>query len=392
MKILVERDPFAEAISAAMRAAGKNETIPILNHLLLTPNGNSVEIIGTCLDVQTQTKVAAEIDGPARPVTLRADALAGIVGQMPKGAQLTLECSDQTQSVIVRSGRARYKLLTLPAETFPGLMEVKEPVSFTMDGAELAACISAVKFAVARDRSRPVWQGINISVSTDEHAVFGGRRESRLVFVALDGFELARASVPLPPGAGVCPSVILPDIAIAEIIRLSTDAEQVTVSVAENLVRLSASDTEFTTKLIAGIWPNYINGVPADNDMQMIVDSDALESAVTRLRMIDDGSVHGTPLHAAIKEGTLTLSLSNQLMGDATEELEVEWNADPFEIDMRSKGLLGILDAMHSDICAVHFGRGALNGKDRNRAIIIQPWRNGAVGADRTYFTMPMQP
>lgn len=386
MKILVERDPFSDAIGAAIRASGTRNTIPILNNVLLRPNGAEIGIASTNLDNHFEASVAAEIIGPSADgaVTVLASALHDIITRMPKGAQISLEWGDGTNQnrITVKHGRSRYSVLTLPAAEFPELKVPEEPASFVIPAKELVAALSAVRFAISKDQSRYYLNGVFLHPSDDVHAALGSSREPRLVFCACDGSNLARFSIAMPDGAQKSPAVILPEVAIPEIIRLASDVEEdIAIAISRALASFSVAGKSYTTKLIDGTFPDYMRVIPSENQRRMVIDSDELSTALSRLRAIGDGM----RMWADIDGGLLKLTLANHEVGDAEEEIPIDqWEGDPLKLGLRASALLSMLESAQSDQCLFRFGHvGA--------PAIMQPWRANVADVTRTYLTMPVE-
>lgn len=383
MKVIVEREAFSAAIGGAMRAAGKGNTIPILNNVLLKPNGRALAIAGTNMDIQFETEVAAEISGDSAngATTVLGDALVGIVARMPKGAQLTLEWEEGTaRGLSIRAGKSRYKLHTLPVGGFPELPAPKEPVRFVMPAKTLHRALAATRFAITKDKTRYYLAGIYWHHANDEHVAFGGRKQSRMVFVATSGFELARFTVDVPHGSQDMPAVILPELAITEIVRLLADAEgDVSVSSSAGRVSFEHGDNLFTTKLIDGTFPDYARAIPSDNDKTALVETQSLTDALLRLNVLTGKG--GTKLD--LSPGQFKLSIINPDAGDADETIEVEYDGEPLTIGIRGGGVLAVLDAMQAENCQIHFA-GA------SSPIIFHPMGGAIPDYTRTFVTMPM--
>lgn len=388
MKILVERDPFAEAISAAMRAAKNGPDIPILGNVLLRPNGSALSVAGTNLDVRFETEVAAEIEGDSSKaaITVVGDALVGIIARLPKGAQVAMEwdetmaTADRASPATVKSGKSRYKLNTLPATHFPELPMPEESISFAMPAKALVEALSVTRFAMSKDHSRFYLAGIYWHQATDEHAVFGNSRAKRMAFCATSGFELARRTVDVPRGSEQMSNVIIPAPAIGEIIRLLTDAEgDVNVRSSKTLYSFEHGGNVFTTKLIDGTFPDYMRAIPDTNDKTVIIDASALAEALTRLNVMTDkqGGV------CELSNGQIKLSIVNADSGEAEEILECEYEGEELRLGIRGAGFLSILDAANCDVCQIKFGT-------PSHPIIINPMGGAIPDYTRTFVSMPM--
>ena len=95
-----------------------------------------------------------------------------------------------------------------------------------------------------------------------------------------------------------------------------------------------------TSKLIDGTFPDYARVIPAQNDKSLTVDKKDFEAAVDRVSTVS--SERGRAVKLAITGGRLVLSVTNPDSGSATEELEVEYDADPLDIGFNSRYLLDI--------------------------------------------------
>lgn len=383
MKILVERDSFAAALSAAMRVGAKGHTIPILNNLLLRPNGKAVGILATNLDLQLETSVPAEIDGTSNndgAITVIGDALAGIVSRLPKGSQLTLSWDDPKAGAVLVQGRSRYRLSTLPVSDFPEPFRPKEPARFSLPAKELVAALTAIHFAVGKDKTRPYLCGIYIHASDDAHQAFGGSREPRLSFVATNGCDLGRVGLSLPTGAENFTPFILPDITIPEVIRMVKDFDgDVAIEASPALVTFTAGEIVFTTKLIDATFPDYMRVIPADTTRRVMVDCDQLLQALTRLCSIGDG----VRTRVELGDGKATFTLANRLVGEAEETLEIEWEGGPLTIGLRAESLITILNTLQSDQCVIRF-------QDERTPVLVQQYRAGKVDTSPSYVSMPV--
>lgn len=384
MKLIVERDKFADAVTAAMRAADGGNTIPILRNLLLKPNGASVGIAGTRLDMQLETAVDAEISGkPDDAITLPGDALVDIVSRMPKGAQVAIEWDTACYAhATLASGRGRYKLLSLPFCDFPELMQTNKPAVFSMPGKQLAAGLTVPRFAMGKDRSRHFLQGIYMHAASESHPAIAPSRETALRFAATDFNNMAICSFPLPDGASDIPGVAIPATAIPEIVRLATESGEapVEISVTLALLAIKTCGKTFTTKLIDGTFPDYPKGIPTDFVSRGVVDSEELSGALSRLLAV----ANDKRMRCTIGDGTFRLQLANHAIGEADEEVSIEWEGPSIELAMNTRALLSVLESADSDQCLMRF-------VDPRKAVLIQPWRAGVVDTSRTYLTMPME-
>jgi DNA polymerase-3 subunit beta len=123
--------------------------------------------------------------------------------------------------------------------------------------------------------------------------------------------------------------------------RLIEDNEaSVAIELSQGKIRFTIGDVVLTSKLIDGTFPDYARVIPQNNDKELIVDKKDFEAAVDRVSTIS--SERGRAVKLALSAGKLVLSVTNPDSGSATEELEVEYTADPLDIGFNSRYLLDI--------------------------------------------------
>jgi DNA polymerase-3 subunit beta len=137
------------------------------------------------------------------------------------------------------------------------------------------------------------------------------------------------------------PGVIVPRKTVGEVQRLIEDGEtQVEIELSPSKIRFTLGPVVLTSKLIDGTFPDYARVIPHGNDKELVVDKGDFEAAVDRVSTVS--SERGRAVKLALSAGKLVLSVTNPDSGSATEELEVEYNADPIEIGFNSRYLLDI--------------------------------------------------
>ena len=155
------------------------------------------------------------------------------------------------------------------------------------------------------------------------------------------GHRLAQVDLPAPGGTDGMPGVIVPRKTVAEVQRLLDDAgEEVEIELSPAKIRFTLGAVILTSKLIDGTFPDYGRVIPVGNDKILVVDKGEFASAVDRVSTVSSERGRAVKLSAA--SGKLTLSVVNPDSGSATEEIEVEYGAEPLDIGFNSRYLLDI--------------------------------------------------
>src|SRR6195952_5488693 len=88
------------------------------------------------------------------------------------------------------------------------------------------------------------------------------------------------------------------------------------------------------TKLIDGTFPDYARVIPAGNDKRLVVERGDFAAAVDRVSTIS--SERGRAVKLSLTGGRLVLTVPNPDSGPATEEIEVDYDAEPLDIGFNS--------------------------------------------------------
>ena len=348
MKATIERATLLRCLSHVQSVVERRNTIPILSNVLIEAAPDStVRLMATDLDLQiVETMAAVAVESPGA-ITVSAHLLFDIARKLQDGSQVSLETSDNR--MIVKAGRSRFQLPTLPRDDFPVIVEGDLPTSFEVPARTLAELIDRTRFAISTEETRYYLNGIFLHVSDDAQPV--------LKAAATDGHRLARFTIARPEGAEGMPDVIVPRKCVGELRKL---LEEVLDSAV--LIDLSASKVRFTlggengvvltSKLIDGTFPDYSRVIPTGNDKLLKLDPRSFFEGVDRVATIATEKTRAVKM--ALENDRVTLSVTSPDNGTAAEELPASYAATGFEIGFNANYLKDILSQIDGDTVELH--------------------------------------
>ena len=294
-----------------------------------------------------------------------------IVRKLPEGAQVVLDASGDRGTLTIRAGRAQFSLQTLPESDFPDLAAGEMTHRFAVAAKDLKRLIDKTQFAISTEETRYYLNSIYL------HGLDG--KAATLRAVATDGHRLAQVDLPAPAGAAGMPGVIVPRKTVGEVQRLIEDAEaEITVELSQTKIRFTLAEVVLTSKLIDGTFPDYARVIPLGNDKELTVDKPDFEAAVDRVSTVS--SERGRAVKLSLSSGKLVLSVTNPDSGSATEEIEVEYDAERLDIGFNSRYLLDIAAQIEGEVAVLKLA-------DPGSPTLIQD-RNAK---DALYVLMPMR-
>ena len=340
MKVTVERAQLLKSLGHVHRVVERRNTIPILGNVLVRAENAQLSLKATDLDLEVTETLAAET-ATGGSTTVPAHMFYDIVRKLPEGAQIVLESSGDRAALAIRAGRSRFTLQTLPESDFPDLAPGDMTHKFPLKASDLKRLIDKTQFAISTEETRYYLNGIYLHIA-------GAGAAQALRAVATDGHRLAQMELPLPEGAAGMPGIIIPRKTVSEVQRLLDEPDaEVTVELSPGKIRFTVGAVILTSKLIDGTFPDYARVIPLGNDKELIVDKKEFEAAVDRVSTVS--SERGRAVKLSVNAGKLLLSVTNPDSGSATEELEVEYEAEPIDIGFNSRYLLDIATQIESE-------------------------------------------
>lgn len=331
MKATIEQSALLKCLGHIQRLVDRRVTVPILANVLLTAERDRLVARGTNMDSEITASVSAQV-ATNGALTVPAHLLYDIVRKMPAGSQIAIEQDGET--LIVKAGRSRFKVPTLPVSDFPELA-MTDGVRFDLPGADLRRLIGKTQFAISTEETRYYLNGIYL------HIAQAG--DFMLRAVATDGHRLARVDAALPDGAEDMPGVIVPRDTVDSIWKgkLFDDAETISIEVNASKIAFAAGDLRIVSKLIDGTFPDYGRVIPQNNEKKLVVDKAALEAAVDRVSVV--GGKESRAVKMSISTENVELSFRSADFCDAADEIEAEYYDEPIEIGFNHNYVRDIL-------------------------------------------------
>jgi len=341
MKLVIERAALLAALDATADAAAREDTIPILQNVMLeaaqTKGGDgSLTLTATDMDRAIVAKAAAEIQAPGA-LTVPAKMLRQIVSNLEDGAQIGMEAEEDGTRLRLRSGRSNFVLGALPVDDFPKFAAGELPHEFELDAQDARRAFGVPAYAMGTESLRFYLCGILLEPKVEGRA-------KHLCAVAVDGVRLCRLRVPLPKGAANMPRVIVPSSTVTLLSRLLKDAkESIDVAVSDTRIRVTIGDIALTSKLIDGQFPDWERVIPDKPKIRIDLPVKAARAALKRVVIVS-----GEKNHRAVWNLTAgRLSFETRSEGRvATEEIDVGFKGDEIAPAYNSKFALTTLDQL----------------------------------------------
>ncbi|MES2414461.1 MAG: DNA polymerase III subunit beta [Pseudomonadota bacterium] len=333
------QDKVLSVLQSVAGIVERRHTLPILANVLIRKTGAQLQL--TTSDLEIQIRTTADLDGDAGnfTTTVGARKLIDILRSMPSDQTVSLESAQN--KLILKGGKSRFTLQTLPAEDFPLVQEAANfGPAFSVPQKTLKELLNQVSFAMAVHDIRYYLNGILF--------VAEGKQ---LSLVATDGHRLAFSSATLDVEVPK-QEVILPRKTVLEMQRLLSDKEgAIEMQFAGNQAKFSFEGMEFVTKLVEGKFPDYNRVIPKNHKNIITLGRQPLLASLQRTAILTSEKFKGVRLN--IEPGTLRVASNNAEQEEAVDELDIDYAGDAIEIGFNVTYLIDALANMDQDMVKI---------------------------------------
>ncbi len=332
------------ALQSVSGIVERRHTMPILANVLIRKTGSQVQLTTSDLEIQIRTNADLGGDEGSFGITIGAAKLIDILRTMPADQTVSLE--NTAGKLLLKGGKSRFTLQSLPAEDFPLVQESAAfGPEFSVPQATLKSLLNQVVFAMAVHDIRYYLNGILFVAEG-----------SKLSLVATDGHRLAFASASLDVEVPK-QEVILPRKTVLELKRLLSDKEgDIQMQFANNQAKFVFEGMEFVSKLVEGKFPDYNRVIPKNHGNHVTLGRDALLKTLQRTAIMTSEKFKGVRL--TLEPGLLRVANNNAEQEEAVDELDIDYSGQHIDIGFNVTYLIDVLSNMTTDMVKISLADG----------------------------------
>jgi DNA polymerase-3 subunit beta len=334
MKLSVSKEELQEKLSNIQNIVEKRNTMPVLSHFLLDAGKKKSHILATDLEtaIKEPLQINVEKEGklciPARKMFEIAREVDGDIVMEADGQWLK-----------VSSGASKFKIACLSADEFPTWPSMENTEELLIDTKNFIEMIEKSLYAAGESDTRYTLNGLLFHIQQ-------GSKEA--IVVGTDGHRLAYISRQIDTLLKEEKKVIVPRKAASEIRKfLDRDVEKLTIVIGKSHVMFKIEGIELLTRLIEGTYPNYEQVIPTKNDKKITMDKEGFVKALRRVSVMSREK--NNAIKADISDETLAVTASNPDLGEAKDEVKIDYKGEALSLGFNARYLLDALNAMTGD-------------------------------------------
>jgi DNA polymerase-3 subunit beta len=357
MDFEIDKREFLKGLGLMQSVAGRRTTLPILSHILLEGEKDSLCLIGTDLETGIREELVAKIHQEGK-ASVSAKKIFEIVKELPEE---TIHIKKkENQWITIQCGKSVFNLAGLDPEEFPSLPTYTDESFSQVSTHLIKEMIEKTVFAASNEESRYHLNGILISQSKK------GEREI-LRMVATDGHRLSLLDRESQMIRGIEKGIIIPKKGVLEIKKIMGDRdgeEEIKVYFDQTHGFFKMGKSLMVIRLIDGEFPEYEQVIPKGNDKRVLMEKGKMYASLRRVSTMASERVEG--IKFSVKKNFVELSSYHQDFGDAKEEVEVSYEGPSLEIGFNARYLMEALSVMDMEDVVMEL-------KDEGSPGIIKP-------------------
>ncbi len=346
MEFVINRNDLVKELQTVTGVVEKRATLPILANLLLEATSDGLQVGASDLEITIRGTAPAKVKKQGA-VTLPAAKLHEIARGLPD-ADVSFKLLDRNQ-VQIMCEKVRYRIGGQPRDEFPKFPEIDDSKGVKLPAGAIREMIARVAFAITTEDPRYSLNGALVRLET-----------GRLTMVATDGHRLAYVS----RGLDVKPiegdeQVIVPKKALAEVQKLTADLsadDTVLFGKVGKQIFFIVGGHRLTSTMLEGNFPRYENVMPEKCGTSFTLATADLANAVRRVALLASDR-YGRAVRLDLAQDKLEVSSETE-MGDAHEELAIEYGDGEMSIGFNARYLLDFLAAVGTGTVRVELNPG----------------------------------
>ncbi len=366
MRIIVERQPFCDAVTNLSHAVATKSTNPVLEGIYLKTEGDKLKLTAYNYElgmIKYIDILRTEVDGEA-VINAR------LLGEMLKRVRSeTVRINvDEKGLTTFESNSTVYEIMGMAATDFPEMPKIDHEVKISIPAAQLSDMVRQTIFSVGGpDCIKPILTGEYFEIEDNE-----------LHLVAIDGYRMSVRREKLSGNENI--EFVAAAKAIAEAIKLiGEDDKIIDMQVGRRFFSLTVNGYEIISRLMDGNYVDYRNLVAREDDFAAIIKLKTRDviDIIDRISLMLNNQIV-TPVIMRCTEDTVMFSCKTAI-GKAADECRAEIEGNFSEIGFNSRYFYEAVKATETDEIIIKI-------KNSLSPILIEP----VCGESFTYMVMPI--
>lgn len=330
MKFYCSQKDLEYAVGVVGRAISPNNTLPVLNNILIKSEGKKVYFSSTNLEIAISCSIEADVRGEGA-ITIPSKLLSSYIGLVSDDK---VEISSiEGNTITISSKSSSTKIKGISSDEFPLIPDIEKGEEVFIKTTDLHVSINETVFAASLNLSRPVLSGVLFIAK-------GG--EAKLV--ATDSYRLAEKKIKLGKEVEGEVYCIIPARTVSELSKIisRTEDEEVKINVSKNQIAFSVNGIELVSRLIEGKFPDYQKIIPTGIKTTATVSVEDFSLVLKRVSLFARENNNNVSI-SITNDGKMSVSSEETRVGEERAEVPVNVDGENNKISLNAQYLIDVL-------------------------------------------------
>lgn len=367
MKLEIQKQDLLNLIGKTQNVVDKKNPMSILVNILLDAKDNKLKVMATDLEISLTDEVNAKVT-QAGKVAVSAKNLYDIGKELSDGP-ISLS-KRENHWLEIRQGKYFSKIVGVSADEYPVFPSIESNHFFRVDSKTLGEMIDKTVFSTSTDETRYHLSGVYF----ETHPQQGFR------MVATDGHRLSLICRPDSyQKLNVTSGVIIPRKGLNEIKKIIEGVEKsVEMSIEGPQLIIKCGSAVLMIRLIEGRYPSYQQFIPQKLNLNLLLDKENFSSSLKRVSLLANAKSKAVLIN--LSKGKMEISSNNPDLGDAKEEIEVDYSGSDLKLAYNARYVQEVLNNITDEKIEFQINDGISPSlirphKDSSYTCIVMPMR-----------------
>ncbi|WP_413289486.1 DNA polymerase III subunit beta [Bdellovibrio sp. HCB337] len=335
MKFEIDKRDLLSLIGKTQNIVEKRNTMPILVNILLEADNDALKVFATDLEVSLTDQVKIKVVQPGK-VAVSAKSLFDIAKELSEGTIQLIK--KENNWLEIKQGKYTSKIVGISADEYPIFPTYNAQSFIKVQASVLKDMIDKTIFSVSTDETRYHLNGVYFEI-------VGG---TGFRMVATDGHRMSIVNRIQNDAKSNAAGVIIPRKGLGEIKKLLDGVDgTVEIAIEGSQFILKHSSTTLMIRLIEGKYPNYQQFIPQKLTQKIEINRENFLTSLKRVSLLANQKSKAVQLN--LTNGKMEISSNNPELGDAKEEIEVDYHGNELKIGFNAKFITDILTSIAED-------------------------------------------
>lgn len=369
MEININKNNFLKILSNIQGIVEKKHTLPILANVLIDAEDDVIKLSATDLEIGLESYSDADIISSGK-ITVPAKKLFEIIKELPD-KNINIKKKDNFW-IEIKCDKSVFNLVGLSPDEYPKIPEIENTYSYINKNL-VDEMIEKTIFSISTDETKFNLTGVYVVSENIDNSYY-------LNFISTDGHRLSMIKRQIEDEKNnFFNGYILPRKGILELKKIIDNMEEnLKINVHDNNFFIKDEKIKLVMRMIDGEFPDYKRVIPEKGNNSAIINRLEFLNTLKRISILSNEKSKGVRLN--LEKDKIIIKSSNPDLGDAQEELAIDYMGDNISIGFNAKYIIDTLSVLNNDNVILNLKDNISPGRitpegDDNYLSVIMPMR-----------------